>query len=221
MLRRITTILTLLSLVLILASSVAWWRSTGRYEGLRRKEGPNVTAFGYSRGLYLYGNASLKKSGLAVFPSSGWEWESHEPMIPIEALLEDVQRHVRLGVIEFHIAKPPDNHPIYKDSMVVVSPMWFVTLVFAVPPALRVLTRRRRHRRYRIAQGLCVACGYDLRGSEGACPECSAVRVSADYAAAASSGSTISVASLTASKYALDNWVIVMLTVSAPATILA
>jgi hypothetical protein len=40
-----------------------------------------------------------------------------------------------------------------------------------------VRRRRARVRRRRMAGGLCVACGYDLRASEGACPECGAARV--------------------------------------------
>jgi hypothetical protein len=44
---------------------------------------------------------------------------------------------------------------------------------FAVLPAGWLWSRRRREAR-RIA-GRCVACGYDLRGTPGRCPECGAV----------------------------------------------
>jgi hypothetical protein len=48
-----------------------------------------------------------------------------------------------------------------------------VALVAAVPTMMwaRTLWRRRQQRR-RAAQGLCAACGYDLRGIAERCPEC-------------------------------------------------
>jgi hypothetical protein len=49
-------------------------------------------------------------------------------------------------------------------------PHWFLVLVAAIPPGVRVLHHRRRHRRRRA--GLCVACGYDLRATAQRCPEC-------------------------------------------------
>jgi hypothetical protein len=53
-------------------------------------------------------------------------------------------------------------------------PAWGLVLVFLILPALWYLLKRRRQRRneYRRAQGLCVACGYDLRASTDRCPEC-------------------------------------------------
>lgn len=54
-------------------------------------------------------------------------------------------------------------------------PMWTLALVFVANPATWFMRRwlHRYRRRRRIRRGLCVTCGYDLRGSEsGVCSEC-------------------------------------------------
>lgn len=52
--------------------------------------------------------------------------------------------------------------------------MWLLALVFAPLPATWLVTFKWRRSRRRIAKSLCGACGYDMRGSEGECPECGA-----------------------------------------------
>lgn len=49
-------------------------------------------------------------------------------------------------------------------------PWEMAVLPFLVPPLWAALGWLRRRRR--IANGLCVRCGYDLRASDGVCPEC-------------------------------------------------
>ena len=51
--------------------------------------------------------------------------------------------------------------------------MFMLTAVFPVIGVRRVLRWRRK--RVRLRSGECVACGYDLRGSRGECPECGAI----------------------------------------------
>ena len=55
----------------------------------------------------------------------------------------------------------------------VVVPFWFLVCLILAWPTIRLLARKRR--RERLLQGCCPACGYDLRATSGACPECGAV----------------------------------------------
>ncbi|HEY8668357.1 MAG TPA: hypothetical protein VIL86_17030 [Tepidisphaeraceae bacterium] len=63
--------------------------------------------------------------------------------------------------------------PIYFDTQsmtLVIVPIWFPMLLFALLPALRLrryLLDRQRHR-----PGFCRQCGYDLRATPLRCPEC-------------------------------------------------
>jgi hypothetical protein len=52
-------------------------------------------------------------------------------------------------------------------------PIWLLTLLLAVPPALRapgIYSQRQRK-----LLGQCIACGYDLRATPDRCPECGAI----------------------------------------------
>ena len=56
----------------------------------------------------------------------------------------------------------------------VTAPFWLAALIFTVYPALAFIRGPlRRYRRRKL--GLCVTCGYDLRGSSDLCPECGEV----------------------------------------------
>ena len=52
-------------------------------------------------------------------------------------------------------------------------PFWSLTLATAVLPL--IVFARSKVRRRRRSKHACVECGYDLRGSPGACPECGTV----------------------------------------------
>ena len=55
----------------------------------------------------------------------------------------------------------------------VFCPSWMATILLGCYPALVFVKRRRlRSAKHRRKRGLCVTCGYDLRGSPGRCPEC-------------------------------------------------
>ena len=72
-----------------------------------------------------------------------------------------------------------DQHPLLgktgmaETSSRVLAPYWGTTLLTAMYPVGYIVLRwGRRH--FRLKHGLCLRCGYDLRGSleAGRCPEC-------------------------------------------------
>ena len=52
----------------------------------------------------------------------------------------------------------------------VAIPYWFIATILAALSLWAIL--RRRSQRQRFLPGHCRACGYDLRGTNGKCPEC-------------------------------------------------
>lgn len=73
----------------------------------------------------------------------------------------------------FQIARPNYGPPeIYRGYSVTV-PWWSIVAGLLAMPALRAARWARRRRRAR--RNCCVACGYDLRGSPGRCPECGTI----------------------------------------------
>jgi hypothetical protein len=53
-------------------------------------------------------------------------------------------------------------------------PFWLLAILCGIAPVLRWNPRRLRRRR-RLAAGLCLTCGYDLRATPDRCPECGTI----------------------------------------------
>jgi predicted RNA-binding Zn-ribbon protein involved in translation (DUF1610 family) len=69
-------------------------------------------------------------------------------------------------------SSPGTSHRVYT----IWVPVWFLVLALALPGARWIVRRRVAVRRVR--EGLCVGCGYDLRGAaHDRCPECGSTRV--------------------------------------------
>jgi len=59
----------------------------------------------------------------------------------------------------------------------IMVPLWFLTLIFAILPAIWLFKWNKRRK---LSPNACPACGYDLTGNEsGVCPECGATKAEA------------------------------------------
>lgn len=112
----------------------------------------------------------------------GWDgtslaFERRAPALgPDPMRVPDLTRlHSVLGVryAEGWAGRPAPTATGPPDYRLLLVPVWYPLLAFAVAPALW-LVREWKHRkaRQRGASGLCPACGYDLRASPDRCPEC-------------------------------------------------
>ena len=116
-------------------------------------------------------------------PPPGWRWQYHStgpPVYPRPAF--NTRERPRLPFrfnpwLGFWFEWSRDPATVRREIIV---PYWsLAVLTGALPAVWLVRTARRRLRDRRAAAGLCTACGYDLRGSAGRCPECGAIRATA------------------------------------------
>ena len=115
-------------------------------------------------------------------PEPGREWVYHESyhgaIRDQLAFLRDVDRqYVRFLGFEFYDADASAElidilMPGLKSVQAVVIPYWIIVIPTALPPLWWLLRGRRSSKHYRRKHGLCLQCGYDIRGSTNACPEC-------------------------------------------------
>lgn len=82
-----------------------------------------------------------------------------------------------MAMINLQLTLSRQQSALYSEAYwQLVFPFWLLPTAFALPVlltwALAVIRRRRR-----IRNGLCPACGYDLRASTDGCPECGAPNV--------------------------------------------
>lgn len=66
----------------------------------------------------------------------------------------------------------------YRIYTIPIAPLMLLFAAYPWALAWRTI-RDRRTQRERLSQGLCPACGYDLRASSGRCPECGSPAASA------------------------------------------
>jgi hypothetical protein len=108
-----------------------------------------------------------------VSPSSKWIWGKGPPK-DLSGYGPLVLPRGRPQIAGFMLHKVGREEGLI--GFFLLLPMPFVVALFAPLPLIDVILirRRRRHGR-RLAAGLCVRCGYDLRASPDRCPECGAI----------------------------------------------
>jgi hypothetical protein len=166
--RRLFDFLTMLSLVLCLATVALWVRSYWQGQALARL----AQRSGSSRLVTMRSVTGELSLFYQQFPGaiqdSGWSYQVNS--------LDKVTTYAHL-VREYRMQCAMFlgfGYSCYYNSSIDVYaiwfPHWFLALILAVLPALRLRNIRRTRRRNRV--GLCQRCGYDLRASPDRCPEC-------------------------------------------------
>ena len=166
MLRWIFNILTLLSLLLMLASAGLWIRSTTHSDRTFGRNGSNSTGF-------ISSHASVYIWLVTRAP----EMASHIDTVMLNGLIAEYGDPPVLGVAVFQF-------PILGGGQLRVIRVghWHLVVLFSLLPLWWTIHRLLRPRRRR-KRGQCVECGYSLHGSSGACPECGAVSATGEPSA--------------------------------------
>jgi hypothetical protein len=192
MIRRLFTLVSVLSLVLCAAACVSWVRSDTLDDGavacrIRREHDGAATAVWLevrSRG-QLWLRASSARVGR---PGAGVKWDWYYDQADARAGRwgfesfqgrldagwgDPVFRGTRWGPLRWGSwTQHEPAVPFVQRTVAVGASHWLVALLLAILPVAWLVLRRRRRRPY--AAGLCPHCGYDLRASPGRCPECGA-----------------------------------------------
>jgi hypothetical protein len=180
---RLVTLAAVASLLLCIATVALWVRSYAKYDVIARGYYPGI-----DEAYRLVGTELISYSGRAVFSHVDYgrddpppkEWMTESSASTSLAGLRiwdefdlDRDQHwwTRAGFDSFF--RPGDTHG--PRMAIVIIPHWFLALLFATPPALRLWAMI--HSRWLSDQSLCPACGYDLRATPERCPECGAAPV--------------------------------------------
>jgi hypothetical protein len=159
---RLFTIASALSLLLCMTTACLWVRSYQRCDVIVVYDGDARTfqLLEAVRGRVELVFAHARQTADQDLPKSHYIHESDSPfdMSPLP--------HHLLG-LEWGTAP---NVPPWFSRPAISIPHGFVVFLLAILPAIYV--GRRARSRWRAKHGHCRVCGYDLRASQGRCPEC-------------------------------------------------
>jgi hypothetical protein len=184
--RRLFTFVSAVSLLLCVATAVAWVRSYWRTDAVVYVGPSGHSVAQWMRGRICFGGDNFGTTRRFVHADS-WhvtadaDWgESAWHAIP-ECLrrLGFAYDSSATSIAAMPAAPPPDvgnaAPPPVVSTWRLLAPLWPFCAVFAVAPLVWYARRSRLRRRIRL--GLCTSCGYDLRahGAGERCPECGAI----------------------------------------------
>jgi hypothetical protein len=141
-----------ISLLLLIATIVFWWRSYGK--GKLTLGDRDSISFTHDDPVYWV----IMYPGEAVFcRQTGREWDGRD------------LAHFHFLGIEFGGSQGPTGDMLWNLHV----PFWMLTVLTAVLPVIGLWSwRQERKRRRRERAGCCPRCGYDLRATPTRCPEC-------------------------------------------------
>jgi hypothetical protein len=183
MLRRLFMILSVLSLLLCVATCVLWVRSYWLYDYVWWNYGTvsrlrEFKILSTSGGCAFYFSASADTNQTHPEPTvhnSFWGRSTDSPVA------SDGYRY-EVDIFGEEPRRWALGHHSYRGSGRTGTTWYVVVPDYAIAASLLLLTLVRRCRRILARQGagLCPACGYDLRATPDRCPECGAVSASAN-----------------------------------------
>jgi hypothetical protein len=195
-LRRLFTFLSVVSLLLCVATCALWVRSCWVADALYRTANKNPPAAGYdeyrlwsSAGLLVWqwDDVSPSPDDFGPRPNPAdlempWNYVGPQPAVAIYEG-EDRWHGLRAGYFTGHPLRtgfstvpldPPEN--VWVTNRSAWAAHWMVAAATAILPLVVGCRRWRATRRAaRLRAGICPACGYDLRASPDRCPECGTV----------------------------------------------
>ena len=177
--RYILNALTVLSLVLCVATVGLWVRSysalTEVYWQPRQESGDRTVRISFGRGGVGVGALWTDYGRISLPGGRRLQVETDVPArYPAgEAARTSELVPVRAGFgLCLHGESRFIEPPIVLSYWSVIAPLWLPMSLFAAPPVLWLLRRRRNAKR---KPGHCYRCGYDLRATPDRCPECGMV----------------------------------------------
>jgi hypothetical protein len=172
MTRRLSNIITFVSLTVGIALAALFVRSFIRYDELQwyAVKGERASFWiASSRGEFCI-NTEPDESGDHDV-ERGWHWHSSKPM----SMLVLLPGHSVLERLGFGVVKTGSGRAGRLGPTLLLLPDWpFLIAIWLLPLARLNQWRLRRRSKRRLLMGLCPCCNYDLRASEETCPECGA-----------------------------------------------
>jgi hypothetical protein len=189
--------LTVLSLVLCVATVGLWVRSYWRSDALVRvihnadhRLSPGEQFIVRSKGVCsarghfgaLSSNIVMEGPGVSLFADAsarydrnfrpGWRYDGDAPDGHISsAMMRGSRFGFKIERSRQKQAAPPRLSSIASDDRIVMVPCWLVVLVTGLLPVRFAYKVARAH----APPGLCRKCGYDLRATPDRCPECGTI----------------------------------------------